>query len=159
MGASIQYTRHLNAAQGYLELDMPAEALEEIEALPPEIAVYAEISQLKLLILMRLREWEKALSLCKELQDRFPQLTVGYIHAAFCLHEMKRTQEAKQVLLDGPSSLLRDATYHYNLACYEAVLGNRDEALEYLRTSFAMNHGFRAIAKRDPDLASLLERM
>lgn len=147
--------RHLTAAQGYLELDMPREALQELHELPDALKSHAEIFQLKLVILMRLREWEQGCELCLEMISRFPSLSVGYIHGAFCLHELGRTAEAKSLLLSGPSSLLREATYHYNLACYEAVLGNVEEAKEYLKTSFSMDHHFRAIAQRDPDLGEL----
>jgi len=151
--------RSLNAAQGYLELGMPAEALAEIETLPQELVSHAEILQLKLVILMQLRSWDEACEICKSLRDRFPQLTVGFVHGAFCLHELGKTREAKNLLLSGPPALLREATYHYNLGCYEAVLGNLEEALQYLRTSFAMDQNFRIIAGRDPDLKSIADQL
>jgi tetratricopeptide (TPR) repeat protein len=151
----MSYERNLSAAQGYLELEMPAEALQELDALPAEISAHPEILQLRLIVLMRLQDWARGLELCAELRERFPQLTVGYIHGAFCLHELGRTAEAKALLLSGPAALLREATYHYNLGCYEAVLGNIEEAQQYLRASFAMDHNFRAIARRDPDLQGL----
>ncbi|HEY5740978.1 MAG TPA: hypothetical protein VIS99_00440, partial [Terrimicrobiaceae bacterium] len=62
------------------------------------------------------------------------------------------TFEAKELLLQGPSSLLGEPTYHYNLGCYDAVLGNLDAAARHLATSFQMDKKFRQIAKRDPDL-------
>ena len=40
------------------------------------------------------------------------------------MHEMGRTQQAKDVLLEGPPSLNREPTFHYNMACYERSLGN-----------------------------------
>ena len=152
-GMSVE--RNLTAAQGYLELDMPEEALEELNQLPSDLHSHNEILQLRLVVLMRLKNWTEALALCEQLQARFPQLTTGFIHAAFCLHELGKTGEARQVLLGGPSALLREPTYHYNLGCYEAVLGNHDAAVEYLRASFSMDPHFRDIAKRDPDLQVL----
>jgi predicted Zn-dependent protease len=149
--------RHLTAAQGYLELDMPREALQELNELSEDLKSHAEIFQLKLVILMRMKEWEQGAELCRKMIARFPKLSIGYIHGAFCLHELGRTAEAKSLLISGPSSLLREATYHYNLACYEAVLGNLDEAKQYLQASFSMDHHFRAIAQRDPDLHALTE--
>jgi tetratricopeptide (TPR) repeat protein len=151
--------RSLNAAQGYLELGMPEEALSELDAIPEEFLSHAEILQLKLVILMQLRDWEEGNGVCEQLRKRFSQLTVGYIHGAFCLHELGRTKDAKALLLSGPPALLREATYHYNLGCYEAVLGNFEEAMQYLRTSFAMDHNFRMIAKRDPDLRALASQL
>jgi hypothetical protein len=68
---------------------------------------------------------------------------------------MGRTQEAKQLLLDGPASLLSEPTYHYNLGCYDAILGNLDTAAQHLETSFQMDSKFREIAKYDPDLKAV----
>ena len=151
--------RSITAAQGYLELDMPAEALEELEALPNEIAGHSEIVQLKLIILMRLMEWQKALDLCYLLQDQFKKLTIGYIHGAYCLHEMGRTQEAKELLINGPAHLFNEPLFHYNLGCYEAVLGNLDAAIEHLKSSFMMDDDLRNIARRDPDLEMVSHRL
>lgn len=151
--------RSLTAAQGYLELGMPAEALAELESLPADFVRYAEILQLKLVILMQLGSWQEALVACEELRERFPKLTIGFVHGAFCLHELGRTEEAKQLLISGPPALLREAIYHYNLGCYEAVLGNYEEAMQYLRTSFAIDHNYRVIAKNDPDLQSIADKL
>ncbi len=147
--------RHLTAAQGYLELDMPNEALEELRALPNEVVERWEIQQLLLVILMRLRKWSEALAVCSSMRKNFPEQTVGYIHGAFCLHELGRTEEARDLLLGGPPALLREPTYHYNLGCYAAVLGQPEQALQHLRTSFAMDKSFLEIARRDPDLKNL----
>ena len=68
---------------------------------------------------------------------------------------MGRTVEAKEMLLTGPASLLREATYYYNLGCYDAVLGNVEGARAYLRTSFKMDKNFLEFARSDPDLQPL----
>ena len=151
--------RSLTAAQGYLELGMPAEALRELEQLPLEFSARAEILQLRLVILMRAREWSAALETCEELRIRYPERSVGYIHGAFCLHELRRTDEARAMLLEGPESLRRDPTFHYNMACYEATLGESERAMQYLRVSFSLDPAFVRIARNDPDLASIHDRL
>ena len=143
------------AAQGYLELDMPEEALREIDSLPEDVRQEEGPLQIKMAILMRLKRWDEALELCGELRELFPEHTVGYVHGAFCLHEMGRTREAKTLLMSGPPTLLQEPTYHYNLGCYDAVLGNLDEAQSHLKLSFQLNEKFREIAKYDPDLKSV----
>jgi len=55
-------------------------------------------------------------------------------------------------LRKGPEELRKDPTFHYNIGCYEAVLGNREEALQSLRLSFALDETYRDFARRDPDL-------
>lgn len=66
--------------------------------------------------------------LAQSLSRLWPEDHEFHIRTAFCLHEMKRTDEAKAVLLAGPETLKDNAIYHYNLACYEAQLGNIKEA-------------------------------
>lgn len=149
--------RSLLAAQGYIELEMPEEALGELDALPAAEQELEVVLQLRLFILLRGRIWEPALEVCENLREVFPDCTTGYIHGAFCLHELGRTAEAKALLLSGPSTLTKEATYFYNLGCYDAVLGNLEEATRHLRTSFQMDDKFREIAKYDPDLKSVSE--
>jgi Putative Zn-dependent protease, contains TPR repeats len=151
--------RTLLAAQGYIELEMPEEALHELDALPPEEQDLQEVLQVRLFILMRARNWQKAMLVCDRLRELLPNQTTGYIHGAFCLHELGRTGEARNMLLEGPAELLREATYYYNMGCYNAVLGNLEEAHRALEISFKMDGKFREIAKYDPDLKAVADKL
>ena len=79
----------------------------------------------------------------------------AYIHGAFALHELGRTTEARDLLLRGPEVLGMDPTYHYNIGCYEAVLGNIDSAKRSLEKCFALDETYRDFAKQDPDLEAI----
>jgi predicted Zn-dependent protease len=147
--------RTLLAAQGYIELEMPGEALRELDSLPPEDQNEENVLQMRLFVLMKSQQWDGALTVCARLREECPACTTGFIHGAFCLHELGRTQEAKQLLMAGPASLRREPTFHYNLGCYDAVLGNLDDATLHLETSFQMDRKFREIAKYDPDLKAV----
>lgn len=155
----MQIDRTLLAAQGYIELEMPEEALRELDELPPQDQARQEVLQVRLFIFMRGRRWRDAMSICDRLRAADPQQTTGYIHGAFCLHELGQTQEAKELLLSGPASLLREATYYYNLGCYDAVLGNLADAQHAIEISFKMDDKFREIAKYDPDLKAVVEML
>ena len=43
---------------------------------------------MRLFIVMRAKRWEEALSICARLRATNPECVTGYIHGAFCLHEM-----------------------------------------------------------------------
>jgi hypothetical protein len=43
----------------------------------------------------------------------------------------------------------------YNLACYQALAGETDDARRLLRTAFTHHHELAESAREDPDLASL----
>lgn len=145
----------ITAAQGYSELGMHDDALAELESIGPEHLHKPEVLELRLLILMHARRWKEALAASRKLCKAKPEAASGFIHAAFCLHELGRTEDAKSMLIGGPSSLLKEPTYHYNLACYEARLGNYPEAHAHLETSFAMDKKFREFARNDSDLAPI----
>ena len=51
--------------------------------------------------------------------------------------------------------MLEEATYHYNLGCYDAALGNIEDAQAHLRASFKLDRKFREFAKTDPDLKAV----
>jgi predicted Zn-dependent protease len=152
----MQIERTLLAAQGYIELDMPEAALSELDELPTEDQNRREVLQVRLFIYMRARQWREAMKVCDHLREADPEQTTGYIHGAFCLHELGQTRAAKDLLLSGPASLLREATYYYNLGCYDAVLGNLQDAQHALEISFKMDDKFREIAKYDPDLKEVV---
>ena len=142
----------ITTAQGYSELGMHEDAIAELDSISPEHSEKSEVQEIRLLVLMHARRWKEALAASRKLCKANPESASGFIHAAFCLHELGRTQDAKSLLVNGPPSLLKEPTYHYNLACYEARLGNYPEAHAHLETSFAMDRKFREFAKNDSDL-------
>jgi len=143
------------AAQGYSELEMHEEAILELDKLPLAEQVRPDVLEMRVLILMKDNRWQEALSASEKLCALAPESPVGFIHAAYCLHEMGQTREAKDLLLEGPAELVNDATYHYNLACYECALGNLETARAYLKASLTMDKNLREYAKSDPDLKPL----
>jgi len=151
--------RALLAAQGYLELGMAEEALAELSTLSQTDIPDPDIIELRLHILMQAKRWAEALSTAEELRRIHPDALPAYIHGAFALHELGRTTEARDLLLKGPEQLRKDPTFHYNVGCYEAVLGNREAALQSLEQSFALDDTYRDFARQDPDLALLREEL
>jgi tetratricopeptide (TPR) repeat protein len=151
--------RALLAAQGYLELGMVEEALSELASVPAGENADADLTELRLHILMHGKRWDEALVTAEELLRISPQAVPGYIHGAFALHELGRTAEARDLLLKGPPLLRQNPTFHYNIGCYEAVLGNRESALQSLRESFALDETYRDFAQRDPDLEGIRDAL
>ena len=133
--------------------------MAELDSLPAAMQGTSEVLQMRLFGFMRVRRWEDALEISRTLVRMLPKETIGDIPAAFCRPEMRRTAEAKSLLLSGPSALLNEATYHYNLGCYDAVLGNIEEAQAHLRVSFRLDKKFREFARTDPDLKPVWESL
>jgi len=151
------HERTLLAAQGYAELSMYDDALAELDALPGEALKTAEALELRTVILMQAKRWPDALATSRELCQAEPLKSGGFIHTAYCLHELGQTAAARDYLLNGPHALHAEPTYHYNLACYECALGHLDLARLHLDKSVSMDKKMRELARRDPDLAALRE--
>jgi len=134
---------------------MPREAIRQLDSLSFEDQLRAEVLELRIVVEMKARRWRKALAASERLCAVSPDVPLGFIHTAFCLHELGRTRQAREVLLEGPPSLVKEATYHYNLACYECVLGNLETAKAYLETSVTLDAKLKNYAKEDPDLRPL----
>jgi predicted Zn-dependent protease len=151
----MSWERQLNAAMGYLNLGMCEDALDELQKLASADAERPEVIALKIAVFMRQRKWEEGLNKATLLMKALPAQPSSYLDAAFCLHEMGRTVEAKALLLEGPSALQQHSTYYYNLACYESCLGNLKVSCELLRRAVRMDDTFAKLAMEDPDLANL----
>jgi predicted Zn-dependent protease len=143
------------AACGYAELGMTRQSVQELNAIDRAHQNRPEVLQLRLHHLMRAQRWVQALRISQKLCRAAPDCGAGYLHAGFCLHELGKTAEAKQLLLKGPSALLKEPIYYYNMGCYEALLGNVKDARINLETSFRMDATFRELAKKDPDLKTV----
>ena len=151
----ITHQRLLVASQGYSELGLPELALAELDLLPEEVGNSPIGIESRLSVLMQAKRWKPALGVGRELCRVAPDKTEGFIQTAFCLHEMGNSREALELLSSGPPALKAEPTYHYNLACYSAALGNIEEARAHLNVSFAMDKSLKDYARTDPDLKAL----
>ena len=155
----MSFQQKIRAAEGYAELGMYDDALAELDQIAANQQDGLETLRMRVEIVLRKRDWTSALRSSLKVCQLYPNDSSGFIHAAFCLHELGRTKEAKQTLLDGPAKLLDEPVYYYNLGCYDAVLGNLDQAKAYLRTSFRLDKSFRDMAKSDPDLERIRDEL
>lgn len=145
----------LQAAIGYWELGLADDALHELDEIPVHAQQHAEILQLRQAILMEHGHWSEALRMAETLCQLHPEETDHWIKIGFCLHELKRTREAKERLLAGPPTLRECAIFYYNLACYECQLGQIQAAWLLLERAVQLDATFQQIAKTDSDLAPL----
>jgi len=151
----VDFQQRFRAACGYAELGMTAESVAELNALDDTFQSRPEVLQLRLHHFMRKKQWTRALAISRKLCSVAPNCSAGFLHAGFCLHELGRTLQAKQLLLGGPTALLKEPIYYYNMGCYDVLLGNLKDAQVHLQISFKMDPSFREIAKKDPDLESV----
>jgi Flp pilus assembly protein TadD len=155
----MEIERRIEMAQGYAELNLFSDSRAVLAALP-EVA-RASFEAIEVLVLCEIGEhqWEQALLLSAELCRLHPSDPGGFLHTAFCLHELGRTEEAVQVLMHGPRALRLRSIYFYNLGCYNARLGHPATAVQLLERAFAMDQRLRRVAKHDRDLDELRRQL
>lgn len=146
--------RALQAVEGYAHLELYDFAWAE---LAPYLAgeTRSEVQETVMALLMRQQRWAEAITVGEALCRVCPDLPHPFIHTAFCHHEMHETLQALKTLRSGPQCLQQEGIYHYNSACYLAVLGHENDAREALRTAFALDESLQENARTDPDLANL----
>ncbi len=153
----VSFEHHILAACGYAELGMTRQSYAELNAIDESQQLRPEVLHLRLHNLMQEKRWARAYRVSLQLCQAAPECATGFLHGGYCLHQLNKTKAARQLLLKGPVALLKEPIYYYNLGCYEALLGNIDDAKVHLKISFEMDTSFRDLAKRDPDLQSIQE--
>jgi predicted Zn-dependent protease len=147
---------HLRAAQGWLELGNPREATAELSRLTLEFHSHPEVLDVRWHIQAHAKQWEACVDLAKTSIQLDPDRPEAWIHCAFALHELKRTQEAFDGLRSAAHRFPTVWTIPYNLACYCAQLGRLDESRSWLRKAMALDaETVKRAAAADSDLAPL----
>ena len=148
---------HFRAAEGWLELGNGAEALAELENIPPEFEKHPQVLCLRHQIHARAGHWEMAAEVAREVAILLPDDSFGWIHWAYALHELKRTQEAYEVVHAVVTKFPDESTLPYNLACYSCQLGKLKEAMAWLERAIRTDteKEIRTMALKDPDLKPL----
>jgi len=152
---------HVRAAAGWMELGDPDSAAEELRHIRPEFEHSPEVLAVQWHLQSHRKDWEAALRTATELVRIAPKDVDGWIHRSFALHELGRTREASDRLLEAEPLFPEHPILRYNLACYACRVGDLDTArgwvVEVRRLTSA--EFLRDIALDDPDLVPLHEEI
>jgi predicted Zn-dependent protease len=147
----------LSAAMGWLELGNSDEARQELSGISPRHREHPDVLEVLWSIAAKEMNWEECCDIARALIRVAPKRPSGRIHLSYALHELKRSQEAWENLIDVIEQYPRNHLICYNLACYACQLGRPNEALRWLKKamSFGGKEQIRALALNDPDLKPL----
>ena len=145
----------LHAADGYLFLSMPKEALEELDSIPAQERNDASVLLARIRVLLHMKRWQQAEVLSRRGTKHHPDEEEFTVQRAFALHQLDRGDAAIEVLLAAPDWIRRTGILHYNLACYEARLGDISIARQCIDAAIQLNAAMQKNARVDPDLAGL----
>ena len=79
-----------------------------------------------------LKDWDAALKVARQVVSVAPENMFGHVNAAYALHSIRRTAEAKELLLSVVELFPKEYIICYNLACYCCQLGDLRGANEWL---------------------------
>jgi hypothetical protein len=135
---------------------MFAQAEAELRAVRREERSRPEVRSVRVDLHLAAREWRRVVAVARPLARAHPACENAWIGWAFALRELQRVRQARDVLLEAEREHgLGTAILHYNLACYESLLGDLAAARQRLATACRMERRFKVEAEDDPDLAAL----
>lgn len=152
---SPETNRALQAADGYLYLNMPAESLAELDTIENGEEANPAVMLARVRVLLHLQRWEEAELLSRRAGEDHPEEDEFTVQRAFALHQLQKGEKAFEVLLEAPEWIRRTGILHYNLACYEARLGDLRIAKQCIDAAIEINAAMKKNARVDPDLQAL----
>lgn len=150
--------RHfVRAAEGWLELGDSAEAARELKLVSRAAEGHPDVLELRWRLHALHGQWNDALEVAEKVTSMVPDRASGWIHQSYCLHELKRTSEAWDLLLEKVGKFPKESIIPYNLACYACQMGDMAAAKEWLRKAAKLRtrEEIRAMAANDPDLGPI----
>lgn len=121
----------LRAAEGWLELNNPAEARAEMRRVTGQGAGCLEALLLRWRVFYETGRWNECLSAARALTRRYPEDVRGWVRLAETFYQLKqfqkayRTAAAKVARFPDSSTLLHDA------ACYSCLVGRFEQAQSF----------------------------
>jgi tetratricopeptide (TPR) repeat protein len=151
--------RLLTAAEGFLELDMPLDANNEIESMAPEVRHVPEVLAVRVGIYRALEVWPLMQTVAKQLALHAPDDPDWTVAWAYATRRTDSLESARLILVNAAERLPGVAVFHFNLACYAAQLGELDRAKASLSRAIELQPGYRQQALEDEDLRPIWETL
>ena len=118
-----------------------------------------EVLEVRLKIYRGLEKWELMKTVARQLALYAPDNPQWAISWAFATRRAESIEAAKRILLEAVEHHPNCALMHYNLACYDAVLGELEVAKARLQHALKIDPGMRLMALDDEDLKPLWDEL
>lgn len=146
----------LSFVRGYLELGMLAAAEEELAQLSVRHRCYADVIELRVRVLLARGRFHKAAWLARSAAKIYPGVAEFYLYASRAYEALDRPDQAKAVWVSAPSLFHVSGIFHFNLARFEAKLGNDRSARRHMALAIELDPAMQDRAQKDPGLRALL---
>ena len=123
----------------------------------PELHDHPGVLEVRWHIYAKAKKWDRVLETASSRIKLVPDISLGWRHRSYCLHELKRTEEARDNLVRVVENFADDPILPYNLACYECQLGRLEQAKVWLQKACKLGgrKQIKLMALQDRDLEPL----
>jgi hypothetical protein len=152
-----------SAAVGWLELGNVAESEVELAQISPPHQNHPDVLEVRWLVYAERHQWSEGLRVAQILCETEPGRSSGWLHRAYALRRVPdgSVQKAWDALLPAFERFPDEAIIPFNLACYAAVLHDRDAARVWLKRAMKIGgkDKIKEMALADPDLELLWDEI
>jgi tetratricopeptide (TPR) repeat protein len=147
----IRMQRVLREAEGYLELNMPQNALSMLARIDDPGTFRGQELYLTGEALRALERFDEALPPLKQAADLLPSNIHVWLALGWCYKRTGQLERAIQSLEQAEEVDPKLALIHYNLACYWSLAGKKTRALSYLTRAIKLDPHFRDLVGDESD--------
>lgn len=151
--------RQLEFAVGYLELDAPALAHDELAKIAPAMKGHPDVLMVSLEIFTHARNWSQCVEIACHLVQVQPDNPQWPVSFAYATRRAVSLEAAHVILHEAEGRFPKDATIKFNLGCYAAQMGELDAAKQLVQQAIELDPSFQKAAREDPDLEPIRERL
>ena len=152
-------SHYLNAAIGWLELGLRAEAAAELDSISPAHRRHPDVLEARWSLLAHASRWDDALAAARDLLAQSPARSSAWLHQAYSLRRAANggLQQAWDALLPAAAQFPQEPIICFNLACYACQLGKLDEARDWFKRALQIGERdqLKLMALVDEDLEPL----
>lgn len=156
-------SHRLRAAEGWLELGLPAEAAAELAGISPPNERHPDVLEFRCALHIQETRWEAVLEAARNLVATAPGRVSGWLSQASAIRRVPNggVAQALAALRPAADKFPKDPTVSYNLSCYACLLRRYDEARFWLERAFKVGNKahVKSTALADPDLQALWDEI
>ena len=147
----IRYQRILREAEGYLELNLPQNALATLQRMPDSGTFKGRKLYLLGEALRALGRYHDAVDALEQAAELVPSNLSLWLALGWCHKRSGRLDLAITALERAREVEPEQAIVHYNLACYWSLAGKKQQALDYLSRAIALQPDYREMVHDEVD--------
>tara|TARA_R110002096_G_scaffold410408_3_gene610134 strand:+ start:60 stop:671 length:612 start_codon:yes stop_codon:yes gene_type:complete len=155
MAASSRFRRILSKVEGYLELEMPEKALEELAKIDEQYRSRFSVQYLHGMAYRDRQQYDQALPYFLRALAEKPERVEVFLALAWCYKRIDRLDEAISAMEQAYRVAPQEPIVLYNMACYWSLAGDKTNALSWLGRALRMDQDLRKLIDDEPDFDTL----